>query len=281
MKYSIITILLAALGTACAESNYVGWVGEIESITEFKEGALPEGIEVGSLIAGSISYDSIFAHEERNILGSNSSGTIFRFPADVIQKVMIRDHTWIVEGADVTFSTWTFSSWNPITGQVIDRTEWFDIYSISDRNSIVSFPGFVGAFEIGFAVGEDTSPYELYQSIELDNPQFNFEHFTREGGHLSSRFFDENGNITDGFYISFKITMVLENSLPPAVNMKKENGDLRIEFFGDLQSSINLVDWNTLDPQPSSPYTVDTQSGHLFFKSKEIGANQTGDYNYE
>ena len=277
MKYSIFILLLTAIGVTYAESHYVGWVGEIESITEFKEGALPEDIEVGSLIAVSISYDSAFAYEERSILGSNSSGTIFRFPADVIQKMMIKDHIWVVEGADIEFSTWTSSSWNPTTGQVITRTEWFNIYSISDRNSVVTFPGFSGAFEMGFAVGDDTSPHELYQSGELENPQFDFQSFTREGGHLSSRFFDENGDIADGFYLRFKITRVLEDGLPPAVKMTKDSDDLRIEFFGDLRSSLDLVEWNSLDPQPSSPYIVNTGGSHLFFKSEVIGSNQSGD----
>lgn len=164
MKLHIISILLAAAGIASAESKYISWVGEVESITEFKEGALPEGIKVGSLISGSINYDSTFAHEERNILGSHSYGTIFRFPSDVIQRVFIRDHEWIVRGADIRFSTWTFSMWTPATGRITERTDYFDIFSISSRNSVVDFPGFVGAFEMGFTVGNDSEPYQLYQS---------------------------------------------------------------------------------------------------------------------
>jgi hypothetical protein len=218
MKPVILTIFFTAIGIASASADIytVSWTGAIEGITEFKEGALAEDIEVGSLISGSISYDPAFTYEERTILGSNSSGTIFRFPSDAIQKVMIKDHVWAVEGADISFSTTTFSSWNPTTGQTTERTEWFDIYSISDRNSVVDFPGFVGAFEMGFAVGDDTSPYNLYQSSELENPQFDFQSFTREGGHLSSRFFDENGDITDGFYITFGIDAVEFSVVPEA-----------------------------------------------------------------
>jgi lysophospholipase L1-like esterase len=45
-----------------------------------------------------------------------------------------------------------------------------------------------------------------------------------------------------------------------------EAGQLKIEFQGELQESSNLVRWQSLVPQPSSPYLLQTSAAHMFYR---------------
>lgn len=53
----------------------------------------------------------------------------------------------------------------------------------------------------------------------------------------------------------------------PSVSISQHTGLHSISFYGVLQSSPDLINWTTLDPQPESPYVYTPIENCLFFRA--------------
>ena len=54
----------------------------------------------------------------------------------------------------------------------------------------------------------------------------------------------------------------------PRIALTRESGSMRLEFSGVLQSSLDLADWQDVEPRPSSPYTLPPTEDRRFFRAR-------------
>lgn len=92
--------------------------------------------------------------------------------------------------------------------------QFFGVYTTSRRYDFVEFPNFVGNFELGFAWFDDEEPLGIFGETGLAEAVFDASEVVSGSGHLSSRRWDEDRDIVDGYYISFEIDEVSVSSLP-------------------------------------------------------------------
>jgi fibro-slime domain-containing protein len=65
----------------------------------------------------------------------------------------------------------------------------------------------------------------------------------------------------------FTLTTSMANITPtlePSVNIANTNSQITITFLGILQQSPDLVSWQNVNPQPSSPWSFSPSSGEFF-----------------
>lgn len=181
----------------------VYWTGHVTSITSFKQGAVPAGITQGSQITGSLIFESTQYNSRSKILGNFSSGEKYRYTTGLNQTITSEGWEWQISGADVSLQH-IFSS---------DR-QAFDVYSTSDNYYYNLFPNFVGRFEYGFALFDGNDPLQLFNSYEIYNLTLALDEITRANGFLTSRHWDQNGDIDDGYYMTFDIDGVSLSPVP-------------------------------------------------------------------
>lgn len=111
IQRAAIPCLVALLLLLCACSDTPGrreaetvlsWSGEVVWITEFRDGALPAGIEAGDRITGSIRFDQSAYDSSSTILGNVSAGTRYRYVGGLDQVVVINDWEWELDSGTVS-----------------------------------------------------------------------------------------------------------------------------------------------------------------------------------
>jgi hypothetical protein len=209
---------LITIPEATLNKTSVYWYGHVDSIISFKEGAIPDGISQGSLIAGSFKYDPFDFFSKGSIRGTYDAGTIYRYNETLNQTINIGESTWIINGASLSLTDGI--SYDDYFFNSFSSNQKAGIYSNSDLNSFEKFPNYAGNFEYSLEFADRTYPFSLFNSYP-ENPYFSLAEITGAGGFLSSRQWDYQRNITSGYYISFNIDKVSSSPipLPPALIM--------------------------------------------------------------
>jgi hypothetical protein len=207
-KSLLLSALCAVIFCFVSTSSYaatisVYWTGHVTSITSFSPGAVPTGVTQNSQISGNLIFESTQYTSRSKILGNFSSGEKYRYTTGLIQTITSEGWEWQISGADVTLQH-IFSS---------DRQS-FGTYSTSDNYSYNSFPNFVGRFEYGISLSDGNAPLQLFNSYQINNLALALDEITRASGHLASRHWDQNGDIDDGYYITFGIDVVSLTPVP-------------------------------------------------------------------
>jgi hypothetical protein len=186
----------------------VYWTGHVTSITSFSPGAVPAGISQNSQITGSLIFESTQYTSRSKILGNFSSGEKYRYTTELSQTIASEGWEWQISGADISL-------------QHIYSPDWqsFGAYSTSDNYYYNSFPNFVGRYEYGIALYDRDAPLQLFNSYEINNLTLALDKITHATGFLTSRHWDQNGDIDDGYYMTFDIDRVSFSPvpLPPAI----------------------------------------------------------------
>jgi hypothetical protein len=200
------------------DKTSIYWSGHVDRITSFKEGAIPDGISQGSLITGSFKYYPFDFFSKGSIRGTYDTGTIYRYNETLNQAIKIGESTWIINGASLSLTDG--KSYDDSFFNSFSSNQKAVIYSNSDLNSFEKFPNYAGNFEYGLGFSDDIYPFSLFNSYP-ENPYFALAEITGAGGNLSSRQWDSQGNITNGYSISFYIDKVSPSPipLPPALIM--------------------------------------------------------------
>lgn len=196
---------------ATLNKTSVYWYGHIDSIISFKEGAIPDGVSQGSLITGSFKYYPFDFFSKGSIRGTYDTGTIYRYNETLSQTISIGESTWIINGASLSLTDGI--SYGDSFFNSFRSNQKAVIYSNSDLNSFEKFPNYAGNFEYSLGFSDDTYPFSLFNSYP-ENPYFSLAKITGAGGNLSSRQWDSQGNITNGYYISFYIDKVSPSPIP-------------------------------------------------------------------
>ena len=206
LRVATLSILLFA--GAFAESARsavvtVYWTGAITDIFEFGIGGVPSGISIGTPISGELVFDSTQFIATSAINGSSSFGDVYRYDGALSLNVYAGSHDWSILGSDVGLINYTSRP-----------RQAFDVFSTSDRNTYDSFPGYVGAFEVGFALFAEASPFSIFDTTDMENATFDFEHPTSAAGSLTTRLLDENDDFVDGYYLDFIISQSSSSPIP-------------------------------------------------------------------
>lgn len=196
-----VLFLAGCLGReAVAREAIVFWSGEVESVVEFKAGAAPAGIEAGDSISGTLRFDQSAYDTSSSILGNVFFGNRFIYETALVQDVSIEQWTWSLDSGIVTLS------------QLFDTDyRYFDVFTDSSAGfGFIEFPSHVGSFELGFALRDDQPPLGIFDSFQLDVAVLDPNEATWGGGHISSRARNDDGDIVDGYYLTFEILQAPE-----------------------------------------------------------------------
>lgn len=189
-----------------ASEIIISWSGQVEGVVEFKDTALPAGITVGDQIAGTLRFDQSTYDKSTSILGNLSFGNNFYYYSDLKQSIFIDEWNWVLDSGKVILSRYYDTN-----------TKYFDVYTNSSSLAdfgFIEFPNFVGNFELGFALKDDQQPLDIFDTYSLHMATLDLNEVTWGGGHISSREWDENRDIIDGYYISFEILEANISSVP-------------------------------------------------------------------
>ena len=207
-KLAVFVFLLvnAFCHNVIASEIIISWSGQVEGIVEFKDTALPAGITVGDQIAGTLRFNQLTYDKSTSILGNMFYGNNFYYYSDLKQSIFIDEWNWVLDSGQVTLC----SSYDT-------NNKYFDVYTNSSSFAdfgFIEFPNFVGNFELGFALKDDQQPLYIYDIDLLHMATLDLNEVTWGGGHISSREWDENRDIIDGYYISFEILEANISSVP-------------------------------------------------------------------
>ena len=266
MKYLLFAVIIPFHAMLCfGQSQKIGWIGEVTYIYDFKAGALPPEIKVGSKVSGFVEYDPDGYGGRSWILGNLSGGYIYRFQSNLSHEIYIERERWMLQGGEYTIA------WSNL-----DDSPFIDFFSTSENGGTpIEFPGLVGKFEYGFFISDKEPPYELHQSVEIENPGLDLSKMTRAKGFLNSRLWDDSGNIIDGFYLEFEVSRAELGSIPIHLHARHDEKSVFVRFSGEVKVSSNLVDWTSVDPQPTSPWTIELEEGQtMFIKTEEASSEQ-------
>lgn len=229
---------LTILPEAILNKTSVYWSGHVDSITSFKEGAIPDGISQGSLITGSVQYYPFDFFSKGSIRGIYDAGTIYRYNETLSQTITIGESAWIINGASLSLTDGI--SYDDAFFSSSSSNQKVAFYSNSDSNTFEKFPNYVGNFEYSLGFTDRTYPFGLFDS-HPENPYFSLAEATGAGGVLSSRQWDSQGNIVSGYYISFNIDNVSPSPipLPPALIMFLSG--FMVLFMSNWRISLNKI----------------------------------------
>jgi hypothetical protein len=170
------------------------WSGHITDIVSFGPEAVPSGISQGDLIRGSLTFETLQYSSISRLYGNVESGYLYQYKKGLKQTIYIETWKWVIKGADI---------------RLIDSLSYpqraFDVFSTSEDYYYDSFPNYVGTFEYGFALFDSNSPLELFDSYQIENLHLALDEVSSAGGFLSTRLWDNNGDIINGYYIDFEI----------------------------------------------------------------------------
>jgi hypothetical protein len=180
----------------------VYWTGTITDCLYFG-GAMPAGVANGAPISGELVFETSQYESHTYINGSHNFSERYRYGGTTSLQFSVPGCDWVISGTDIS-----------LTGYSFEPKQAFDVFSTSDRNGPLVFPGYVGAFEAAFALFAEISPYPVFDTSNIDAAVFDFEHPTSGSGFLSTRLFDENDNIVEGYYLGFTISQSSSNPIP-------------------------------------------------------------------
>jgi hypothetical protein len=198
------TFLLAAslVTPTSAAVVTVYWAGTITGYTHFG-GQLPAGVANGVAISGALSFETDSYDTHFSITGSHTFGDRYRYGSIASMQFNVTGSEWRISGADLSLISYVF-----------EPKQAFDAFSDSDRNGVLLFPGYVGEFEAGFALFAESSTYPIFSDSDISTAAFDFENPTSGGGFLTTRRFDENDDIVEGYYLTFTITQSSSSPIP-------------------------------------------------------------------
>lgn len=221
-KLSFIAFLLANVfcHNATASEIKISWSGKVLSIVEFKANAIPAVISVGDQITGTLRFDQSAYDKSTDILGNMSYGNNYYYLSGLKQSIYIGQWNWVLDSGKIQLSSFYNTD-----------NKYFDVFSSSNslyNFSYIEFPNYVGEFELGFALKDDKLPLNIFDIYSLPMANFDFNEVTWGEGFITSREWDSNNDIVDGYYITFEISEVtIENvaNAPPIVTGKTPTGD--------------------------------------------------------
>lgn len=201
-------ILAGTLGALAVDHSHaatlqVHWSGTVSYLNEFAPGAVPDGVAEGASVSGTLNIDLPDYDQYMSLNGSHSFGEAYRYSGGLSHTLTIGESQWSVVGGGVSF---IYYSYEPKAA--------FDIFSTSDRSEYISFPNFVGPFELGYAFFAENSPPIFSLSDGIEEASFDLEQSAYANGFLSSRLWDENDDIVDGYYLTFDITSISSAVVP-------------------------------------------------------------------
>ena len=186
--------LTASPSTVHSIQTTITWEGTVTRITSFSDSSVPDGLYEGVPITGTVEYDSSGSYVHRRILGSHRYGDSYDFKNGLRHIVQAGSLEWSVIGASLIFTEYSF-----------DDKQAFQVYSTSEKYDYEVFPNYVGRFELGFAVHDSILPLALFGTRDIRYPNFDFEQFVAGGGRLTTRRWDSNRDIVEGYYASFEV----------------------------------------------------------------------------
>jgi len=211
---------------AMAEQKGIHWQGHVASITSFSAGSVPDNVYTGASISGQLLYDPD-ACLYRSSLSGDSSGYRYTFSNDFVQTIWVNSNQWQVTGGRLTFLYTGYIPWEAV-----------DVFSTQDTSQYQSFPKYVGTHEVGFAVFDDESPYDLYQSsYDITNAAINWHQICFANGFLTTRRWDENDDIVEGYYMTFDIEAVFPTPIPPDTDNDRLPDSWEQEHFGGVTNA--------------------------------------------
>ncbi len=213
---NILTCLLVLFAISqmplVAEILTLSWQGTITSVTAYKEGAVPEGVSQGAAISGSVVFDTTKFASRSSILGNVASGDIYRYPQNMTESIQVGSLIWTGRGGEVILTRdFSTTSTPPIQG--------FDVET-KETSSFTSYPKNVGSPHWGFVLYDESEPYELFNSTDLDSTTLNFTQITKGNGDLSTRSLDQaSGDIIDGYFFTYDIQSVSSETSPSLIEI--------------------------------------------------------------
>ncbi len=79
-----------------------------------------------------------------------------------------------------------------------------------------------------------------------------------------------NGDQSDNSSNSAGVVYVFDLSASPKIlAIDQIDGEIEIHYHGILQNSADLLDWNDLDPQPTSPYRFTASLLREYYRARE------------
>jgi hypothetical protein len=199
-KLAVVVFLLVNVfcQDVTASESIISWTGQVQSLFEFKSNALPAGISVGDQISGTLRFDQSAYNKSNSILGNMSYGNNYNYFSELQQSIYIGQWNWLLDSGEVTLSSF------------YDRdNKYFDVFTSSSsvyKYNYINYPNYVGEFELGFALKDDQLPLNIFNTYSLPMATLDLNEATWGGGFISSRKWDTNNDIVDGYYISFGIS---------------------------------------------------------------------------
>jgi len=181
----------------------LSWKGIIDNLVEFNPDSVPAGTVIGAAVSGVLVFETNQYTQHLNIQASHEYGERYRFDSGLTNSVTIDANQWHLTGSSLD-----------LIGYVYEPTQAFSVFAISERNSTEAFPGYVGSFEFGLALFATNSPRGLFDSLDLESANFELASATSASGFLSTRLWDENDDIVQGYYMSFVVTGISSTSVP-------------------------------------------------------------------
>jgi len=209
-----------------AQQKAIHWQGQVASITSFSTGSVPDGVYAGAPISGHLLYDPAHCLRRSYIMG-DSSGYKHTFSNHFEHTIEVSTNQWKIIGGFISFIYNRNMPWDAV-----------DVFSTSDTSVFESFPKHVGSHEVGFALLDDTSPYELYASSEdIANASISWHEICFANGFLTTRRWDENGDIVEGYYMTFDIDVVFPTPIPPDSDNDRLPDSWEQEYFGGVTNA--------------------------------------------
>jgi hypothetical protein len=218
--------MILASGRVMAEQKGIHWRGQVASVTSFSTGSVPDDVCAGATISGHLIYNPDHCLRRSYIMG-DSSGYKHTFSNQFEQTIMVSTNEWKITGGFISFIYNRNMPWNAV-----------DVFSTQDTSQYQSFPKYVGTHEVGFAVFDDTSPYDLYaSSYNITNAAINWHQICFANGFLTTRRWDENRDIVEGYYMTFDIDAVFPASIPPDTDNDRLPDSWEQEHFGGVTNA--------------------------------------------
>ena len=199
--HTLTTIAFITCFASCliAQPASVYWRGTIDSIQVFSPTSLPDGLQVGGLITGSLLFEPT-GYSAQTIITGSSSGEKYDYSEGLQQFVASNGHEWTTEGGALTLLQYS-------------EGLAFDAFTTDTTGAFSSFPNYAGTFELGFAIFDESLPLGLVQ-FHTEAPNVTLTAFDYGSGFLTTRFFDSLGDITEGYYITFSLDEVSTTPVP-------------------------------------------------------------------
>lgn len=218
--------LLLLTQRTLAQQKAIHWQGQVASVTSFSTSSVPDGVYAGAPISGRLLYDPAYCLRRSSIMG-DSSGYKFTFSNQFEHIIEVGTNEWKIIGGFISFIYSRDMPWDAV-----------DVFSTSDTSVFESFPKHVGTHEVGFALFDDTNPYQLYvNSYDITNASITWHETCFANGFLTTRRWDDNGDIVEGYYMIFDIDTVFPAPIPLDTDNDRLPDSWEQEHFGGITNA--------------------------------------------